>query len=69
MVEVLIKKEEESENEYPKIMISEEVVVLFDKYSCGTVLTGSPFRVGNYDNNWKMSEFKDFKGEITIKNK
>jgi hypothetical protein len=61
------KKEVKS---YPKLMESGGLVVLFMAASKGTVLLGGSVYqpVGYYSIIWDMDIFKNFEGEITIKN-
>lgn len=65
-------KDKVSEINYPCLMKESEwgIIVLFDKYKCGTCIDGgtSSHRIGDYKTSWSMPLFKLFDGEITIKN-
>mgnify|MGYP003649471049 CR=1 FL=1 len=72
MVTVTIK-EKLKELKFPKLMKGTEssAVVLFTESKKGTVLSmgRSDNNVGWYYSNWQMDFFKDFKEELTLKNK
>jgi len=69
MVEVKVNKEQSIiEMEYPIIMFCNSLIVLFNKHECGTVLRANYLPAGYYSDDWDMSIFEDFKGEITLKN-
>lgn len=56
---------------FPKLMKTKKnTVVLFSAPECGVVLTtifDYP-NVGQYDEDWCMSEFEDFDGKIILEN-
>jgi hypothetical protein len=62
----------ETFKKFPKLMIATDgLIVFFMKESYGTVIK-SEFDVnwepGEYSEKWAMDCFKDFEGEITLKN-
>ena len=65
-------KDKVSDIKYPCLMKESEwgIIVLFDKYKCGTCIKGgtSYHRIGDYNTDWIMPLFKLFEGEITLKN-
>ena len=58
---------------FPRLMEGTEssVVVLFTESKKGAVVSvgTSDNEIGWYHHNWQMDYFKDFKGELTLKNK
>ena len=58
---------------FPRLMEGTEssVVVLFTESKKGVVVSvgASADEIGWYHSNWQMEYFKDFKGELTLKNK
>ena len=69
-MESIVKESEVKELGFPKLMISEkEVIVLFERIGSGTVLMGDKdFSIGHQSSGWYMNVFKDFHGEIILKN-
>jgi hypothetical protein len=69
MIQSKISKEVK-ESSFPKLMIhkSRDYIVLFRAERIGVVLLDDG-NIGIYDDNWKMSEFTDYHGEITLSNK
>ena len=65
--------EENKELEFPKLMEGTEtsVVVLFTESKKGAIVSvgTSDNKIGYYHFDWQMEYFKDFKGELTLKNK
>lgn len=56
---------------YPKLMISDSgMIVLFIRERAGTVLHSSGLKSmeGRYDTEWPMRYYRDFEGELTMKN-
>lgn len=67
----VIKKDSESELQFPCLMIAEEprIIVLFTCLKKGTVVVRNNYwDVGHYSENWTMSQFSSFKGKITLEN-
>tara|TARA_R110000772_G_C12955074_1_gene402693 strand:- start:163 stop:390 length:228 start_codon:yes stop_codon:yes gene_type:complete len=57
---------------FPKIMIEEKgLIVLFEKHSTGTVIQGKAYglNTGYHSTIWDMTNFEDYDGEVTLKNK
>jgi hypothetical protein len=63
-------KEQNTEIEFPCLMISDdsECIVLMHKEEIGIALKHENQEIGYFSNNWDMSEFKPFKGTITLSN-
>lgn len=69
-------KDKISVKPFPKLMIdtynTEEdgTIVLFTNEGFGTVIRAVPYKnaLGHYRDNWPMSHFQDFDGEITLSN-
>lgn len=64
-------KLEEKENEFPKLMISHDGLLIFFIEEKKGILLNDPQKeyedVGiHYAENWSMTYFTDFKGSITI---
>ena len=57
-----------AEKDFPKLMICEELVVLFSERQQGMVVHSSVgvYPVGMYDESWHMSKFSDYHGTITL---
>lgn len=57
-------------NLYPWLGDFDNTVVLFHKAGAGVVVsdTSNSFRVGFYDEDWDMSNFVDFCGDILLSN-
>jgi len=55
---------------YPKLMTDNDgLIVLMYCDGNGTVVTGSlAYTTGYHVNNWKMSAFQDFEGEVLLSN-
>ena len=58
------------EKGFPKLMIdSDGLIMFFFKNRIGVVVSPDSEReVGYYDDTWYMSDFKDYEGEVTLKN-
>jgi hypothetical protein len=55
---------------FPKLMISGEIIVFFIKEKYGIILyTKEDYELGDYSETWDMLCFKDYEGEITLRNK
>lgn len=60
---------------FPKLMISREdqAIVLFTKSCSGTVVEegceGDSVSIGEHSNNWDMSTFSNYHGDIIITNR
>jgi hypothetical protein len=66
-----IKEKEQKSSEYPKLMICEKnLVVLFTKEKCGTVVSSgnSNWPLGDYCEYWDMHKFVGFKGVVELSN-
>ena len=65
-------KQNKTEKDFPKLMINNEgMIVLFEEKGVEMVLEkplNNTYAVGYYSNAWNTVNFKDFDGEITIKN-
>lgn len=71
-VESTVIENEKVENEYPKLMMYKRgtFVVLFESEKKGMVVqTSEDYFVGSYSAEWNVKEFKNFNGEIKLKNK
>jgi len=66
---------EKPEYEYPMLMVMNdypEEVVLFVSDKCGTLVSSSndfDLKVGDYSNNWAISQFRIFDSIVLISNK
>ena len=68
-VKVSLKEEVSKEKSFPKLMISVELIVFFTKAKHGVVLRiEGDFKLGEYRDNFIMSYFKEYEGEVTLKN-
>ena len=59
------------EKSFPKLMIDENItIVLFNQEEKGVVVSNKVgiYNIGDYYNNWAMNCFKDYNGEVTLKN-
>jgi hypothetical protein len=56
--------------DFPKLMrASDGLIVLFTKEKCGIVVNaGNGHRFSDFEDDWAMDCFKDYEGEITLKN-
>ena len=57
---------------FPKLMIDKNrTIVLFSQEDRGIVVSAkeSIYDVGDFNNDWAMSCFSDYEGELTLKNK
>jgi hypothetical protein len=65
---------------FPKLMvlvnsdgeIENELVVIFKRFSEGTIINVDPssedWNIGDYSSGWHMTSFRDYQGEITLRN-
>ena len=69
-VKVSLSTELIKEQKFPKLMISlNDVIVFFTKEKTGFVIKENySAESGYYSEDWAMSNFKDYEGEITLKN-
>lgn len=70
-MKTLIKlPEPNAQNEYPKLMIFPEVmIVLFLEYGKGVIVKSfTDYREYSYHSDFVMADFIDFDGEVTLKN-
>jgi hypothetical protein len=69
-VKVSLSVELSEEKTFPKIMIDEHnTIVLFYDESRGTVINSDEiYGVGYYSILWFAAAFKDYNGEVTLKN-
>ncbi|CAH56651.1 hypothetical protein PHG11b_24 [Flavobacterium phage 11b] len=67
---VLIEEGIFNEKSFPKLMEEGGLIVLFEKHGEGMALgyKVGEFKICLYSKNWDMSEFKDYNGEVTLKN-
>jgi len=55
--------------EFPKLMRSEDLIVLMEESCHGTALTDTlMISIGEYRKSWNMNSFKDFDGKVTLEN-
>ena len=68
---VSLREESSEEKKFPKLMIGGGgIVVLFNTDCEGTVVGGKEYEsIGHYSIGWNMEAFKDYNGEVTLKNK
>ena len=69
-VKVSLKGELVKVKEFPKLMIDEDsMIVLFNMSEEGFVVcVKSGYHLCYYSSSWAMEFFKDYEGEITLKN-
>ena len=69
-VEVRLKESVFTLKKFPKLMISNDgIIVLFSRYCSGTIIVGSRYKEqGEFSDMWEMCYFKDYHGEVTLKN-
>ena len=71
-MEVNIRRNLKEQIPFPKLMQTKQgSLVLFDKEGCGTVIdhiNPDVRPVGMYREDWDMSYFLDFYGEVTLSN-
>jgi hypothetical protein len=71
MMKVEVRECSVEEKPFPKLMYHKitGMIVLFRSPSCGTVIANAPHyrKIGDHGDNWNMSVYMDFNGEITIK--
>ena len=58
---------------FPKLMIAKDgLIVLFIEEKCGTVIQdetrSADWKIAEYSERFNMSYFKDYEGEITLRN-
>ena len=64
-----VRNESEVESAYPKIMKSNNLVVLFSSHKKGVVIgSTSLYDVGHISEDWAMDCFDNFVGSITLSN-
>jgi hypothetical protein len=55
--------------DFPKLMISDDLVVLFTRTEVGVVIIPEgDYKIGEYGEVFRMEYFTDYNGEITLKN-
>ncbi len=65
-----IEVEATKEINYPKLMKCKNLIVLMTSHGCGmTMNKRDARRVGEYSDAWSMENFKDYNGEVKLKNK
>jgi len=74
-ISIRVKEDKVSSVDFPKLMIDrkDKMIVLFYRHEEGTILdtgnnNGSYHFLGNYEEDWDMSDFEDYNKEICIKN-
>ena len=67
-VKVSLKEKAATVKEYPKLMIDNGLIILFERYEQGMIIQGDGFIAGIYSKHWDMINFKDYDGEVTLKN-
>ena len=61
--------EHKQEKPFPKLMHSDDLVVLFTNDHTGTVICKVVgYTTGQWDDSWRTCLFKDFHGTITLEN-
>tara|TARA_R110000822_G_scaffold219293_1_gene353492 strand:+ start:51 stop:266 length:216 start_codon:yes stop_codon:yes gene_type:complete len=69
-IKVSLSKKIENVKCFPKLMISNNFIVLFTELRNGTVVNDTDFiGVGYCSKSWNMSDFKDYDGEVILSNK
>tara|TARA_R110000822_G_scaffold76214_2_gene183162 strand:+ start:187 stop:405 length:219 start_codon:yes stop_codon:yes gene_type:complete len=65
-----IRQEVSKDKSFPKLMIADDgQIVLFASQEVGIRITSNnSFSTGTISNVWIMSAFKDYNGEVTLKN-
>jgi|GEM_PF-3979640 len=66
-----IKVDKSEEVNFPKLMVSpNELIVLMISSRHGTVMNEvDSRRIGEFSDEWNMDRFKDYNGEVKLKNK
>ena len=70
-VKVSLKENAASVKGYPKLMVaSDGLIVLFIEEKCGTVIQDQSknWQFAEFSERFKMLHFKDYDGEVTLKN-
>lgn len=69
-MKAIIKSKDIPSKPFPKLMISDKgTLVLFVSTEVGTVIkSDSNYKTGEHLDDWVMSLFKDFDGEVTLSN-
>ena len=71
-MKAIIKSKDIPSKPFPKLMISEHgTLVLFESDEVGTIIypgINNTYKIGDYIDDWVMSLFKDFDGEVTLSN-
>ena len=71
MIEVTTRPQENKVKEFPKIMISGDLIVLFSEPEKGVVLKCGniySYTEGRYYVEWNMDKFTDYNEPITLQN-
>lgn len=71
MITTTIKEGKKVGTEFPKLMksVNSDLIVLFRKNQSGTVIVGNSLnKVGYVSSTWAIGSFKDFTGELILKN-
>ena len=54
---------------FPKLMIAGELIVLFTKPESGVIIQPEDdYETGEYQEGFKMEYFKDYEGEVVLRN-
>lgn len=62
-------KENSSIKPFPKIMRSDDHIVLFTGLNVGTLISNTKYcDIGYHSNTWEMSEFTDYNEPVTLQN-
>ena len=71
MIEVTLSEESKvTVEQFPKLMESDELIVLFNKPEEGVVLKPNTIhRMGDYSKGWDMNQFTDYNKPVTLQNK
>ncbi len=68
-----VKVNENVDSEFPKLMKSGDVIIIATSVAGmlihGTVVESNEYDVGHHRTDWLKGSFKDYNGEITLKNK
>ena len=70
MIKVTVGEQKpQSQKPFPKLMKSDDIIVLFYEASKGTVLSENDvWSLGHHSTSWDIEQFSDYEGTITLKN-
>jgi hypothetical protein len=69
-VEVRLKPIVFTVKSFPKLMIATDgLIVFFTKFGSGVIIQPEAnYEIGEYEEGFAMEHFKDYEGEVTLKN-